>query len=154
VTSTSTCANSISRRTFLTVVTLSTVGGWQAPSKAAPPPSGLYGKSWFLADLLECEAYLAPRGLVPICDSSVKAVILDQITNLETPEVQENLGVLERVKVMTTDVLTRLVQTDERVVWISCAHSLGLFFTQKDNHVELADAARVNDFGTLPVTIY
>jgi hypothetical protein len=133
----------ISRRRFLVLASMCGAGGFGVPSKAAPQEREFYGKSWFLADLVQCETYLARRDLVPVCDFAVKAVILDRIKELKTPEVTDNLAVLERVPVMKTDALTRAVREDERVVWISCGTSVGLYLMQKDVHPELADGRLV-----------
>ena len=93
-------------------------------------PGRHYGRSWFLADLAACEAYLQNRQLTPVCDMSVKALILDRIIALRAPEVTDHLDVLERVQVLERPSLAHVVWENPSWVWVSCGTQFGLQIAQ------------------------
>ncbi len=44
-----------------------------------PSPGRPGHKSWFLADLILCQAFLAGRSLAPVYDSSVRGLLVDPV---------------------------------------------------------------------------
>jgi hypothetical protein len=98
---------------------------------------GYYGKSWFLADLAACEAYLQSQHLTPVCDTSVKALILDRIIGMRAPEVTDHLDVLERVPVLDRPDLAHVVWENPDWVWVSCGTQFGLQIAQSPLRVAL-----------------
>jgi hypothetical protein len=90
-----------------------------------------YGRSWFLADLAACEAYLHDRHLTPACDQAVKALIIDRIIGLQNnQEVTDHLDVLDRVAILERADLVHVVWENPDSVWISCGTQFGLQIDQ------------------------
>jgi hypothetical protein len=84
-----------------------------------------YAKSWFLADLALCESYLQVLNLTPACDFSVSTLIIRSILGLkDRPEVSDNLGVLDRVRVLGMNALASEVVKNPRLVWITCGSQI------------------------------
>lgn len=80
------------------------------------------GKTWFLADLARCEGYLAEQGLRAACDLSVDAIIVSRIIQSKhLPEIANHITVLQRVPMMSSAELSRVVHEHRDVVWVSAA---------------------------------
>jgi len=86
-----------------------------------------FGKTWFFADLTLCDAYLRTLNLNPVCDGSVRALIIDRhIDKTLLPEVATYCDIVNRVPVEGVDELCQRVSEDDRCVWISTGTSFGL----------------------------
>ena len=89
--------------------------------------SKLCGKTWFLADLMACEEYLQKIKLKPVCDASVRGIIISRILKFShLPQVASYLDVLSRVPVLSSSNIIKMLEIDPSYVWISCGTSLGL----------------------------
>lgn len=91
------------------------------------------GKSWFLADLSLCEAYLREIKLTPVCDNSVRGVIISRIVDLQGThqEVAKYLDIVDRVAVMDLATLALSVEENPGLVWITCGTPFGLPLRQE-----------------------
>lgn len=109
--------------------------------------TGSYGKSWFLADLVACEAYLRTQQFTPVCDMSVKSLILDQIMTEPAVEVTSYLDVLDRVPVLPRSDLAHVVWENPQYVWVSCGTQFGLQIAQSPLRVALQSGRTVGVAG-------
>lgn len=109
--------------------------------------AGLYGKTWFLADLAACEAYLRMQQLTPVCDVSVKALILDRIMTEAAAEVTSHLDVLDRVPVLPRSDLAHVVWESPQYVWVSCGTQFGLQIAQSPLRIALQEGRLVGVAG-------
>lgn len=87
----------------------------------------LHGKSYFPDDFAACETYLWERNLVPVCDFSIQAIIINRIL----PQNNENdspklINVMSRIACRDAQSIANLVKRDRSYVWISCGSTLGL----------------------------
>jgi hypothetical protein len=92
-------------------------------SDKSPPRYDFCSKNArFGYDLSLCMEFLRKRGLIPVCDPSVKRLSED-IYPCSHPEF---LGVYDRVTFTNMTVLEKLTQDDPSIVWISWGSSFGL----------------------------
>jgi len=109
--------------------------------------AGFYGKTCFLADLAACEAYLRTQQLTPVCDMSVKALILDRIMTEPAVEVTSHLDVLNRIPVLPRSDLAHVVWENPQYVWVSCGTQFGLHIAQSPLRFALQEGRLVGVAG-------
>jgi len=77
----------------------------------------------FGLDFSLCAEYLKLRGLIPVCDMSVKAILL---RGAEDCPHQEFLEIFDNALFASIPVLNRLCMDISNIVWISCGTQFGL----------------------------
>lgn len=77
----------------------------------------------FGVDFSLCNEYLKARGLIPVCDGSVRSILLREPDKCSNPEYLE---IFDDVIFTGGMLLGRLVKDFSNVVWISCGTSFGL----------------------------
>lgn len=75
----------------------------------------------FGVDFSLCNEYLKARGLIPVCDGSVRSILLREPDKCSNPEYLE---IFDDVIFTGGMLLNRLVKDFSNVVWISCGTSL------------------------------
>lgn len=97
----------------------------------------IYRNACFGVDFSLCNEYLKARGLIPVCDGSVRSILLREPDKCSNPEYLE---IFDDV-VFTGILLNRLVKDFSNVVWIGCGTSFGLSIRDNDE-CKFADVIR------------
>ena len=92
----------------------------------APDLSHPNHKSWFLADLALCRQHLHPHLFIPICDMSIRSLLITPVLRLRhLPHVSSALGVLDHVPSWEAVDLERVVRAQANLVWVSVGTQFG-----------------------------